>query len=131
VLNLICYSSFHLKSIKIINIFNYTKTPNSTSQGELSTCVSNISFFIVYFAAAHPFHMQARCYVLSAILPLSCPLFPQAAYGVVFTCADVMFCLFTCIFSHYFHFQANHDIHVSIIQDILISFISANCLKGT
>jgi hypothetical protein len=34
--------------------------------------------------------MQARYDVLSAILPLACLLFPQAAYGVVFACADVM-----------------------------------------
>jgi hypothetical protein len=34
--------------------------------------------------------MQSRCYILSAILPLACPLFPQAAFGVVFTCADGM-----------------------------------------
>jgi hypothetical protein len=34
--------------------------------------------------------MQARCYILPAILPISCPLLPQVAYGVVSACADVM-----------------------------------------
>jgi hypothetical protein len=46
---------------------------------------------VVYIAAAHPFHMQA-CYVLSAVLLLACPLFPQAMYGVFFVCADIVPC---------------------------------------
>jgi hypothetical protein len=48
-------------------------------------------------------------------------------YLKTFESISVLF--FQLYFLHYFHFQASHDVHASIIQDIFISLINVTARK--